>query len=194
MSQMNQKELQSYFTSLCKSFYIAYRQVKRLEKEKDELEETGPQDELEVINQLLGMPDEDPYWQKYVTQNCSKEELKARKEELEKSLEEYEEKKKKLEYVRSEWGRNYNKMVKAIEVLIITINDNELSITISSKEEITALMYFFREHNVSDYKVINTDEKSLKSFPAGKKKYQEFYQAYCLKDYEEMKKVCRKYY
>lgn len=34
--KMSQYELQSYFKSLCNSFYIAYDQVKRLEKEKRE--------------------------------------------------------------------------------------------------------------------------------------------------------------
>jgi len=195
MSKIDQKELQSYFTSLCKSFYIVYKQVKRLEKEEEEeeLKKTDLQGELEVINQLLEMPDEAPYWQKYVTKNCSKEELHARKEELEKELDEYYKKGKKLKYVKKEWQRNYNNMTKAIEELIITIEDNELSITVSSKEEITALMYFYSAYTLSNHKIINTDEKSLKSFPKGKK-YQEFYKAYCLEDDVELKKICRKYY
>ena len=37
---MEQEVLQSYFESLCNSFYIAYEQVKRLEKEMDELDIT----------------------------------------------------------------------------------------------------------------------------------------------------------
>ena len=52
---MDKKALQSYFKSLCDSFYIAYKQVKRLEKQQDELEETEPCSELEIVNKLLEM-------------------------------------------------------------------------------------------------------------------------------------------
>jgi len=51
--KMEQYELQSYFKSLCNSFYIAYEQVKRLEKEEDDLIESYNEEDLEMINMKL---------------------------------------------------------------------------------------------------------------------------------------------
>lgn len=194
MKQIKQKELQRYFKSLCKSFYIVYKQVKRLENEEDELGKNYPKDEIDVIDTVLEMLDEEKDFQKYITCNSSKEELQARKEELEQSLEKYKKKEKELENEKCEWSHNYGEIVTAIETVIRTIADNESSIIVSSKEEITALMYFFRRYSVREYRVINTERENYKLFPRDKEEYLKFYQAYCLEDDEEMKKVCRKYY
>lgn len=47
--KMNQYDLQSYFKSLCNSFYIAYDQVKRLERERESLEDSSTKHKLEEV-------------------------------------------------------------------------------------------------------------------------------------------------
>ena len=50
---MDRYTLQSYFKSLCNSFYIAYAEVKRLEKECDETDSTSEVETLEAIEKVL---------------------------------------------------------------------------------------------------------------------------------------------
>ena len=47
---MKRDTLQSYFKSLCNSFYIAYAEVKRLEKELEEVDSTVEEKNLEKVN------------------------------------------------------------------------------------------------------------------------------------------------
>lgn len=194
MSQMNQKELQSYFASLCKSFYIVYKQVKRLEKEVVKLKKTDPKEELKVVNELLEMPEQNKNWQKYITSKCSKEELQAKEKELKEALKEYNQGHDELIREIEKWDNNYKIIAKAVEELMDTLRDEEVTVKVSSKDEIYALMCFYRENSVIQFRVIDTDEKALKSFPSDKKKYQEFYEAYCVQDIDAMDEVCRKYY
>lgn len=66
--KMEQYELQSYFKSLCNSFYIAYRQAKRLEKEEQEILATSQKKGLQkAIQKELKQKSEewharDRYW------------------------------------------------------------------------------------------------------------------------------------
>lgn len=189
---MEQEVLQSYFKSLCNSFYIAYEQVKRLEKEMDELDITYSDEELEMVKSCLKVHELEEWQQKYIVQKYSKEELEKRKEELEQAKKEYDGKCKELERQYMFW--NNLGEAKNILRLLGTIKDYNFSIIVTNREEIIALMAFFRERSVREYRIINTDEEYLKSFPTGEKMYEDFFNAYYLADDDEMKKVIKKYF
>lgn len=192
---IDQYTLQSYFESLCNSFYIAYSQVKRLEKLDEELESTCLDEELKMVKSCLQVYKSEEWQQKYIMQKYSKEELEKRKEELEQAKKKYDEKCKELKGLRDFcWDELFWKNVKDIEAILFKIIRNKFSIIITSKEEIIALMAFFGDNSVGRYRIINTDEQCLKSFPTGEKMYEDFYAAYCLEDDEEMKKVIQRYF
>lgn len=177
---MDQYTLQSYFKSLCNSFYIAYEQVKRLEKEEEELEKNNPHEEFENVKNLLTA--------------LETEELKKKTEELGLANEEfimiY------MEFCKRQafWEGRLNKINLEISYLIEKIKDNGFTIIVTRKEEIIVLMYHYRISSGSEYDVINTKEEYLKSFPTGEKMYEEFLSAYCLRDGEKMREVYKKYF
>ena len=191
---MDQNTLQSYFESLCNSFYIVYVELKRLEKEEEDLEQTNPEDDLEAIRALLAIPEKNEICKKYVKQEYSKEQLEKEKRKLESILEEYEMKKKELKTSKKDVEKAYSFIIEAISSAIYTIANNNFTIIVTSEKEIIALMYFFRENRVSKYRVINTKEEYLSKFPSDKEMYKEFFDAYCNCNSEIMKEVCRKYY
>lgn len=192
---MNQDTLQSYFKSLCNSFYIAYEQVKQLEKLAEELESTCPDEELEIVERCLKVYELEEWQQKYIMQKYSKEELEKQKERLEMAKKEYDEKCEELERPYRFWNNSlWERGAKNISGLLGTMKENGFSIIVTNREEIIALMAFFRERSVKEYRIINTDEQYLKSFPTGEKMYEEFYAAYCLEDDKEMEKVIHKYF
>ena len=193
--KMDQYTLQSYFKSLCNSFYIAYSQVKRLEKLEEELESTCPDEELKMVKRYIKVYESEEEWQqKYIMQKYSKEELEKRKEELEQAKNEYDEKCKELKRPKDFWAELLWKNIKDIEAILFKIIRKKFSVIVTSKEEIIAFMAFFRDNSVGRYRIINTDEQYLKSFPTGEKMYEKFYAAYCLADDEEMEKVIHKYF
>ena len=194
--KMDQCTLQSYFKSICNSFYIAYIQVKRLEKLEDELESICPEKELELVKNLLEISVPEELQQKYMASKYSKEELlEKRKEELELAKKEYDEKCKELQEPKWLWNELLWKTAgRSIALVLKQIKEEDFSVIVTSKEEIIALMAFFRGKSVKEYRIINTDEQYLKSFPTGEKMYEEFYAAYCLEDDKEMEKVIHKYF
>lgn len=194
--KMDQYTLQSYFKSICNSFYIAYIQVKRLEKLEDELESICPENELELVKNLLKISVPEELQQKYMSSKYSKEELlEKRKEELELAKKEYDEKCKELQDPKWLWNELLWKTAgRSITILLKQIKEEDFSVIVTSKEEIIALMAFFRGVSVEEYRIINTDEQCLKSFPTGEKMYEEFFSAYCLCDNKEMEKVIKKYF
>lgn len=192
---MEQYTLQSYFKSLCNSFYIAYKQVKRLKKLEEELESTCPYEELKLVENLLEISVPEELEQKYMASKYSKEELEKKKEELELAKKEYDEKCKELEEPKRFWGELlWKKGMSSIASVLKQIDEVNFSVIVTNKEEIIALMAFFREYSVKEYRIINTDEQYLKSFPTGRKMYEEFFATYCLEDDYGMKKVIRKYF
>ena len=191
---MDEYTLQSYFKSLCNSCYIAYKQLVRLEEEMDELNSTCPDEELEMVKSCLQVYKSEEWQQKYIMQKYSKEELEKRKEELELAEKEYDEKCEKLDRPKQIWSNLFWKNVKNIAEILAIIKENYFSIIVTSKEEVIALMAFFKDHDLSNYRIINTDEQYLRSFPTGEKMYEDFYAAYCLNDDDEMKKVIQRYF
>ena len=184
--------LQGYFESVCKSFFIAYRQVKRLEAKDEELEEKYPKGELEVVNILLDNSIPESLRKKIGL--CSDEELEEKKKEYERLQEEYKQKSKALEGARRFWGNElWQKCAKQVESIISEMNDQEFTIIITSKAQIVVLMAVFRDVKLRNYEIIDVSEKALSSFPTDEMS-QEFLKVYLSKDAAEMKKVIKKYF
>lgn len=202
---MEQEVLQSYFKSICNSFYIAYEQVKRLEIEEYKLEDSDPYEELKLVENLIKISVPEELEKKYMTPKYSKEELKKRKEELELAKKKYEADCEELKLPNWFWGTIlWDICGKSISLVLQQIKKENFSIIVTSKEEIIALMAFFRGHTVNEYDIINTDAQYLELFPTGEKMYEEFLQAY-LKEkdvngketydgLEPMKEVIKKYF
>lgn len=76
------------------------------------------------------------------------------------------------------WNNRLKQIKEEIRIVLEHAKDN--SITVTSKEEIIALIGFFYRNKVKKYQIINTDAKVLNSFPTGEKMYEEFLQAYLL--------------
>lgn len=138
--KMNQYDLQSYFKSLCNSFYIAYEQEKRLEKEADNLRESYNEEDLEMVNNLLKISVADSTQNKYITYKYSREELEKEKERLEAEVQEFDIKFEELGEIGSYWFNHMWQDFEAIKSVIYTIKDNGFSIIVTTKAEIYALL------------------------------------------------------
>ena len=178
--KMNQYDLQSYFKSLCNSFYIAYEQVKRLEKEKKALVNDYNEEDLEMVKSLLEISVADSTQNKYITYKYSREELEKEKERLEAEEKEYERKIEKLETVLSEWAGNMRKVSKEIAETIYQIKNNKFSIIVTTKAEVYALIRFYSTWNysVKEYPIVNMAEEYRPVFPTGEEVYEGFLYAY----------------
>lgn len=184
--------LQGYFESVCKSFFIAYRQVKRLEAKDEELEEKYPKGELEVVNILLD--NSIPESLRKEIGLCSDEKLEEKKKEYERLEEEYKQKSKALEGARRFWGNElWQRCAKQVERVISEMKEQEISIIVTSKVQIVVFIAFFRNATLEDNEIIDVSEKALSSFPTDEMS-QEFLKAYLSKDDAEMKKVIKKYF
>lgn len=168
---MNQYELQSYFKSLCNSFYIAYDQVNRLEKEEERLNSNYNEEDLEAIKSLLKMEDRITIPNKYVTLNYSREELLKEKERLEAEKREYEKQYEELQKILRYWSDIMWEVYHLIEKVLYTIKNNKFSIIVTTKEEVYALILFYCEHLVKDCPVVNLEEEYKKAFPTGEEVY-----------------------
>lgn len=198
--KMNQDDLQSYFKSLCNSFYIAYEQVKRLKKEKDDLTESYNDEDLEMVNNLLEISVADSTQNKYITYKYSREELEKEKERLEAEEQEFERKYDELEKIRLYWERHMRKIYEEINSVIYTIKDNGFSIIVTTGAEIYALIRFYANWNnsVKEYPIVNMEEEYRQEFPTGEEMYDDFLYAY----EEDMKcgepifmlRICDKYF
>lgn len=184
--------LQSYFESVCQSFYIAYTQVKRLEAKDKELKEKYPKEELEAVNLLLdnSIPEslrkEMGLW--------SDEKLEEKKKEYEQLEEEYKQKSKELERPMIFWDSQlWEKSDKQIESIILEMKKQEFSIIVTSKVHIVALMAHFKSERLQDNEIIDVSEEALSLFPQDEMS-QEFLKAYLSKDDDEMEKVIEKYF
>ena len=193
---MNEYTMTKYFESLCNSFYIAYTQGKRLEKQSDELEETYPKKELEIVEKLIEISNSNELKEKYVEPKCSQEELTKKKEELEEQKLAYNEEMAAIDRQWRYWLAIMEDIFKTVESLLYRLKEKNFSIIITSESEIVALMAVFKEEPQSLKKlanIINTKEESLKSFPISEL-CQAFFRAYQLKNEEEMEKVIKKYF
>lgn len=176
--KMTGYEIQSYFKSLCNSFYIAYDQVKRLEKEKKELNDNYDETDLETVKSLIEMESRVTIPNKYVTLKYSRSELLKEKALLEAKAQEYERKYKELDDTCSFWSDNMWQDYEAVKSTLYTIKSNNFSIIVTTKEEIYALMRFYYEHTVEDYAVVNIEKEYREAFPTGEELYDDFMLAY----------------
>lgn len=176
--KMTGYEIQSYFKSLCNSFYIAYDQVKRLEKEKKELNDNYDETDLETVKSLIEMESRVTIPNKYVTLKYSRSELLKEKALLEAKAQEYERKYKELDDTCSFWSDNMWQDYEAVKSTLYTIERNNFSIIVTTKEEIYALMRFYYEHTVEDYAVVNIEKEYREAFPTGEELYDDFMLAY----------------
>ena len=176
--KMNQYDLQSYFKSLCNSFYIAYEHVKRLEKEEDDLRESYNEEDLEMINNLLEISVADSTQNKYITYKYSREELEKEKERIQVEEQEFDRKTEELGEICGYWSNRMRQDFEAIKSVIYTIKDNGFSIIVTTKAEIYALIRFYYSYGVKNYPIINMEEEYREVFPNGEELYDDFIFAY----------------
>jgi len=201
-----QYELQSYFKSLCNSFYIAYRQVKRLEREIEELETTSKAQELQLLRTMEPFYEEEikEELQKYISLKCSKEDLQEEKERVITFQQNYTKNHVQLEKRYDFWVDLVRENRNRIEVAIQQIRRNEFSIIITSEAELYALIDFYSGYPAKRYPVINEEEQYKKEFSVEGTLYKDFLNAYqrdlqasafnCNSDTENMHEVYIKYF
>ena len=183
--------VQSYFKGLCKNFCIPFREIKRLEKQIKELERTHKDDIAGVLSEYINIIELGKASQSYIKQRYPKEELHKKKELLESRIAEYDSKREEYSADQEFWCRRFAKLKEDLKDVICQIKTNEETIIVTSKEEVITLMYFYKNHNVTDYDIINTDARYLSSYPLEDKMCEEFLKAY-LADKEEKERGCSK--
>lgn len=186
---MDEYTMQSYFKALSNAYYIAYEQMKRLEKEDEELSKLDRTDELDELKKLQSLDITVGVTKKYLSSDFSKERLANIQSQLEKEQQDYEERQKKLDNEYTSWRIRKENLDALIKEAVITIKENGFHIIVTSKENIIALLCFFAKNNISDYKVINTEEEFLQFFPVEEEWYQDFFRAYCLENDHVMRRL-----
>ena len=196
MSKYSTKEdvYQSYFRNMCKTFYIAYKEVKRLEKEKKKLQEKSQSQEFEMVRELLKINVPEAVLKKYVDKRYTIENLKKEREKLKGIKEKSDKKKKEVETVLNFWINEYWDKIKNISDIIKEMEKENFLITVTCGDEVIGLMAYFMENSLKEHRIINLDEKCLEMFPTGEEIYKEFYEIYCIEDDEKMKEVIKKYF
>lgn len=114
-------------------------------------------------------------------------------ENLDIGKEEYESTERTLQRDESFWSNIINNLSEEIERVVYTIAYNEQSMIVTSEEEIIALTTFFYVNGLTKHRIINTDERYLRAFPADKEFYIKFFEAYCTEDEKLMDTVYVKY-
>lgn len=195
--EYNQYTMQTYFKKLCDSFYVAYKEIKRIKEMYEELEKTDPQQELEMVKRILkisALEEGEEFEGKYISHKYSEKELEERKAELVELKEQHEKDSKKLNEASEFWSELYEQNIKQIFSLLKKIHKKDFEVIVTSKEEILALMEFFSRNSLTRYRIISMDENCLKSFPSGEEMYIEFYAAYSSVDNARMEEVIQKYF
>lgn len=94
------------------------------------------------------------------------------------------------------WNERLEVAKGEIEAIIEEMKRQDCKMIVTKEEEIVAMMVFFsgkKAHRLSNYRIINTDEKCLRYFPCTTKMYKDFFFAYCVENDEDMKKVYNEY-
>lgn len=189
---MNNYSTQSYFSALCDVFYITIGEVRKQEIKEEELEATCPSSELEVITSLLKAAEHEELQKKYVVQKFTIEELEERKKELSEQLQAYRNNYKVFKEESRVWSLRYQSTKDEIIRVLDEVKKEKGSLIISSTNQIFALMIIFNEKEIKNYKVINTNELYLRSFPVDDMAV-EFFRAYTLEDGKGMRELVKKY-
>lgn len=186
---MKQYTLQSYFKSLCNSFYIAYVEVKRLERELKEADSTVEKENLENVKEVLKiMKDTESPIHKYINFKSTEPELEAEKVRLEQIIHQKDEKRKNMNEENSFWSEWMWHLENEIWRVLLKIERMEKTIIVTSKEEVYALMFVYRSEGLIP--ILNTKEQYLESFPKNNKVCSNFLKVYLSENEEKMKKFC----
>ena len=186
---MKQYTLQSYFKSLCNSFYIAYVEVKRLERELEEVDSIVEKENLEKVEEVLtAMRDTENPLHKYISFKNTEEELEAEKARLEQIIDQRDLKSKIMNEENEFWSEWMWHLENGIWRVLLDIRRMEKTIIVTSKEEVYALMFVYRSEGIIP--VLNTKEQFLTSFPKNNKVCRNFLKVYLSENEEEMKKFC----
>lgn len=186
---MKQYTLQSYFKSLCNSFYIAYVEVKRLERELKEADSTVEEENLENVKEVLKiMKDTESPIHKYINFKSTEPELEAEKVGLEQIIHQKDEKRKNMLEEKGTWSEWMWYSKDKICTVLLQTEIEKQTIIVTSKEEIYALMFVYRSEGLIP--ILNTKEQYLESFPKSDKVCCDFLEIYLSKNEKRMKEFC----
>lgn len=190
---MNGYTLQSYFKSLCNSFYIAYAEVKRLERELEEVDSTVEEENLKKVKEVLtAMKDTESPIHKYIsfkhTEAELEAELEAEKAELEQIIDQKDKKRKNMLGEKKAWAEWMWYSKDEIFRVLLQIEREKQTIIVTSKEEVYALMFAYRSEGLIP--ILNTKEQYLEPFPNSDKVCCDFLKIYLSENEEKMKKFC----
>lgn len=186
---MNGDTLQSYFKSLCNSFYIAYAEVKRLERELEEVDSTVEEENLEKVKEVLtAMKDTESPIHKYISFKHTEEELEAEKAKLEQIIHQRDEKSETIGEEKKAWAEWMWYSKDEIFRVLLQIEREKQTIIVTSKEEVYALMFVYRSEGLIT--ILNTEEQYLEPFPKSDKVCCDFLKVYLSKNEEKMKEFC----
>lgn len=191
---MDQYTLQSYFTSLCDAYYIAYSKKNRILKEDEELKKTDKTAEIKVIEQLKELHITDEIKKKYFSEGFSKEELGEIQKRLQEEQEEYKKKKDKINKDYSYLRQQIAGLEKQIVETVKEVEENGYTIIITSKKQIIPLISLFYKTEISGTRVINMEEEFLKLYPTGDKLCEKFFKAYSSENNEMMIQLYTEYF
>lgn len=187
---MDFEAIQSYFRTLCKAYYIAYKQLKRLKSEYEKLLKTCPENELQEIRRLQNLCLSKENSKKYLSTNFSKEELAKQEKVLTRKLEEYRKKEKEIRSEYTTWDIHREKLMEAIIKVVNTIkklqmeDKEQYKIVIKSEEEVIVLIdVCYKEGNVG---IASKDTEDIKLFPKKNKLCVDFLEAYLNDRYYEI--------
>lgn len=186
---MKQDTLQSYFKSLCNSFYIAYAEVKRLEEELEKADSTVEEKNLEKVKEVLtAMEDTESPIHKYINFKHTELEMEEEKARLEAIINQKNEKSESIGEEKIVWARWMWDSRGQIYRTLLQIKREKQTIIVTSKEEVYALMFIYREEGTIN--VLEIKEKYLTSFPKNDKVCSNFLEIYLSKNEERMKEFC----
>lgn len=182
-------KLQSYFKSLCNSFYIAYAEVKRLEKELEWVDSTVEEETLEKVKEVLTtMEDTESPIHKYINFKHTELEMEEEKARLEAIINQKNEKSESIGEEKEIWSNWLWELREQIYGVLMQINREKQKIIITSKEEIYVLMFIYRIEGT--IRVLNTKEEYLISYPKNDKICCDFLEIYLSKNEKRMKEFC----
>lgn len=191
---MDQYTLQSYFTSLCDAYYIAYSKKNRILKEDEELKKTDKTAEIKVVEQLKELDITDEIKNRYFSEHFSQEELGKIQKRLQEEQEEYKKKKDKINKDYSYLRQQIAGLEKQIVETVKEVEENGYTVIITSKKQIIPLISLFYKTEISGTRVINMEEEFLKLYPIGDKLCEEFFKAYSSENNEMLIQLYAEYF
>lgn len=186
---MNKYKLQSYFKSLCNSFYIAYEEVKRLEEKLEEVDSTAEEETLKKVKEVLtAMGDTKSPIHNYINFKYTESEMVSEKARLEEVIHQKDEKSETIQEEKKNWARWMWNLKEEIYRVLLQIRREGQTIIVTSKQEVYALMFVYRSEGL--IKVLNIEEQYLISYPKNDKICCDFLEIYLSENKERIKEFC----